>query len=71
MCYQCVVFHVFFAGILLILGCYMCTERVSAVVVEGDIWHIRVPPPPHTQEKLDEGVLLFANVCCICEDVLC
>jgi hypothetical protein len=61
----------FFAGILLILGCYMYTERVSAVVVEGDIWRIRVPPPTHTGKKLDEGMLLFAYVCCICEGVLC
>ncbi len=54
MCYHCIVFYVLLIGITRILGYYMYTERISVVIVEGDIWRIRVPPPTHTRNQLNE-----------------
>ncbi len=54
MCYRCIVFYVLLIGITRIPGYYMYTERISVVIVEGDIWRIRVPPPTHTRNQLNE-----------------
>jgi hypothetical protein len=71
MCYCYIVFHVLMFGTTRILSYYIYTERISVVIVEGDIRRIRAPPPPTQGVNLMRSMLLFVCVCCICEGVLC